>query len=60
MGSRTPVVAGRLAVARVVAGIHLALRPEGPWQLDDRFLDQEDDDGEHRETHEARAPARAG
>jgi uncharacterized membrane protein YphA (DoxX/SURF4 family) len=43
----------------LLAGIYLALRPHGPWQLDNRFLDQEDDDGEHREADEARPAARA-
>ena len=41
-------------------GIYLAFRPHGPWQIDNRFLELEDDDGEHHEADEARAPARAG
>jgi uncharacterized membrane protein YphA (DoxX/SURF4 family) len=44
----------------LLAGIYLALRPHGPWQLDNRFLDMEDDDGEHREADEARPAARTG
>jgi uncharacterized membrane protein YphA (DoxX/SURF4 family) len=43
----------------LLAGIYLALRPHGPWQLDNRFLDQEDDDGQYREADEARPAARA-
>jgi uncharacterized membrane protein YphA (DoxX/SURF4 family) len=44
----------------VLAGVYLALRPRGPWQLDNHFLDLEDDDAEHHEADEARSPARAG
>jgi len=44
----------------MLAGVYLALRPRGPLQLDNRFMDLEDDDGEHLEADEARAPARAG
>lgn len=44
----------------LLAGLYLAFRPNGPWQLDNLFLDQEDLDGEHREADEARTPARVG
>jgi uncharacterized membrane protein YphA (DoxX/SURF4 family) len=44
----------------LLAGIYLAVRPRGPWQLDNTFLAQEvDDDDEGREADEARSPARA-
>lgn len=44
----------------LLAGIYLALRPHGPWQIDNVFEEREDDDGEHREADQARTPARAG
>jgi len=50
----------RDVVLVLAAGIYVALFPHGPWQLDNRFLDKEDEDGEQREAVEARAPARAG
>jgi uncharacterized membrane protein YphA (DoxX/SURF4 family) len=40
----------------VLAGMYLALRPEGPWQLDTVFEEKEDvDEHDHRATHEAAA-----
>jgi uncharacterized membrane protein YphA (DoxX/SURF4 family) len=44
----------------LLAGIYLAIRPHGPWQLDNRFREVEDDDGEYGEADQARTPARAG
>jgi hypothetical protein len=44
----------------LIPGIYLAFRPHGPWQLDNRFLDLEDEDAEHHDADEAPAPARAG
>jgi uncharacterized membrane protein YphA (DoxX/SURF4 family) len=44
----------------LIPGIYLAFRPHGPWQLDNRFLDLEDEDAEHHDANEAPAPARAG
>ena len=41
----------------VLAGVYLAIRPHGPWQLDNRFHRTEDLDD--REDHETRAPARS-
>jgi uncharacterized membrane protein YphA (DoxX/SURF4 family) len=45
----------------VVSGAYLAARPRGPYQLDNRFLEEETDDGgssELQEADEARAAAR--
>jgi len=51
----------RDAVFMLGAGVYLAVHPHGPWQLDNRFMDREDEeDGEYREADEAGAPARAG
>jgi len=44
----------------LLAGIYLALRPHGPWQLDNRFIEMEDEDGGFREADQARTPARTG
>lgn len=49
----------RDAIFVLAPGIYLALHPQGPLQLDNRFQDLEDDDGEHREADQALAPARA-
>lgn len=49
-----------------LAGLYLALRPRGPWQLDNLFedkgtLDEEDvDEHDHGQTHETTATARSG
>ena len=37
----------------VVSGVYLAARPSGPFQLDNRFLEGETDDGGHDELQEA-------
>ncbi len=47
----------------LLCGVYLAVRPHGPLQLDNRFLDVEVDDGEGdgaQEPDEARAPAGRG
>jgi uncharacterized membrane protein YphA (DoxX/SURF4 family) len=46
-----------------LCGAYLAVRPTGPLQLDNRFLEVEVDDGQgdgDEEADEARAPARSG
>jgi len=43
----------------ILAGVYLAIRPHGPWQLDNRFHRTEDLDVHDREVDEARAPARS-
>jgi uncharacterized membrane protein YphA (DoxX/SURF4 family) len=42
----------------LLAGLWLAVRPRGPWQLDNAFLAKEvDDDDADREADQARTPA---
>jgi uncharacterized membrane protein YphA (DoxX/SURF4 family) len=43
----------------LLAGVYLALRPHGPWQLDNLFIAQEGEDGQHREADETPTPAGA-
>jgi uncharacterized membrane protein YphA (DoxX/SURF4 family) len=50
-----------------LAGVFLALRPRGPWQLDNLFEDngtldemEDVDEHDHGQTHEATAAARSG
>jgi uncharacterized membrane protein YphA (DoxX/SURF4 family) len=45
-------------VPLLIAATYLAVRPRGPWQLDNLFEGSEEFDGsDHHEAHEAPAPA---
>ncbi len=44
----------------LLAGLYLAVRPDGPLQIDNAFVDVEEDHGQDRQADEAAAPARTG
>lgn len=46
-------------VPMVLSGLYLAARPEGPLQLDNRFLEMEVDDGQDHAAHEEAGETRA-